>query len=218
MHPDTLPLAISALTLGFVHTILGPDHYIPFVALARARGWSLHRTVWVTLICGVGHVGSSVLLGLVGIAFGVLLARLTAIESFRGDLAAWLLIAFGLTYFAWGLRRATRPHSHHHLAPTDGETTSTNVTPWVLFLIFVFGPCEPLIPLLMYPASQLSSFTVLVTILAFSLATLATMTTAVILLHVGSLQIVSHSWHRFAHALAGLTILACGCLVKLGIA
>jgi len=27
---------------------------------------------------------------------------------------------------------------------------------WALFLIFVFGPCEPLIPLIMYPAAKLN--------------------------------------------------------------
>ena len=31
----------TAAALGFLHTILGPDHYVPFVALRRARRWTL---------------------------------------------------------------------------------------------------------------------------------------------------------------------------------
>ncbi|GAI12193.1 unnamed protein product, partial [marine sediment metagenome] len=40
-------------------------------------------------------------------------------------------------------------HSHVH-----DEKKGTSLTPWILFIIFVFGPCEPLIPLVMYPAKK----------------------------------------------------------------
>ena len=36
----------------------------------------------------------------------------------------------------------------------DGVRDGGSMTPWVLFTIFLFGPCEPLIPLLMYPAAK----------------------------------------------------------------
>ena len=65
-------LAAAAVTVGSLHT-LAPDHWIPFAALARARGWSSGRTLRVTLLCGFGHVTVSALLGLArppGSAFG----------------------------------------------------------------------------------------------------------------------------------------------------
>ena len=61
-------LVIAAASIGFVHTLMGPDHYLPFIVIAKARRWSLARTTWITLLCGLGHVGSSVLLGALGIA------------------------------------------------------------------------------------------------------------------------------------------------------
>ena len=108
-------IALAAVT-GFLHTIAGPDHYLPFVAMVRARGWSLRRTLRITLLCGAGHLGGSVALGLVGIAIGAQLAALEWLEGLRGDLAAWLLIGFGLAYTAWGIRQAlrNRPHTHWH--------------------------------------------------------------------------------------------------------
>jgi len=111
-----LALLGTAFTLGFVHTLLGPDHYVPFVAMSRAGRWTLKKTVVITLLCGLGHVLSSVLLGLVGIAAGVMLVRLEAIESIRGDVAGWLLLGFGLAYFVAGVVKAVRnmPHSHWH--------------------------------------------------------------------------------------------------------
>ena len=61
------PRAAIAVT----HTALGPDHYLPFVLLAQARGWSRTRAAWVTAVCGIGHVLSSLLLGTIGLALGV---------------------------------------------------------------------------------------------------------------------------------------------------
>ncbi len=74
-------------------------------------------TSWVTFLCGVGHILSSVLLGMLGIALGIAVTNLVTVESFRGEIAAWLLIGFGFAYMIWGIRRAIRnkPHSHTHI-------------------------------------------------------------------------------------------------------
>ena len=61
---------------------------------------------------------------------------------------------------------------HYHL---HGRKTRANITPWVLFTIFVFGPCEPLIPLVMYPAAQYNFFGVVLVTLSFGLMTILTM-------------------------------------------
>jgi nickel/cobalt exporter len=118
---ELLLLCGTAASLGFVHTLIGPDHYVPFVAMSRVGRWSLRKTLVITVLCGVGHVLSSVLIGLAGLALGVAVFQLERIEGWRGDLAGWLLVAFGLAYLFWGLKRAWRhqPHSHFHAHP-DG--------------------------------------------------------------------------------------------------
>ena len=171
MDRSLLVLPGTAATIGFVHTVLGPDHYLPFIVLSKARGWTPRKTVLVTALCGVGHVLSSVILGLIGIVVGVALFKLEIIESVRGDIAAWLLMAFGFAYFVWGVHRAVRNRSHEHSHAHEAgivhshfhghtgehshvhDAKSRSVTPWILFLIFIFGPCEPLIPILMFPAA-----------------------------------------------------------------
>src|SRR3954467_7769160 len=99
---------INAAAVAVIHTLVGPDHYLPFIVLSRARKWSLPKTAWITLACGIGHVGSSIVIGLIGYALGASLKHLNIIEEFRGQVAAWILIVFGLVYAAWGLRRARR--------------------------------------------------------------------------------------------------------------
>jgi nickel/cobalt exporter len=237
-------ICATAAGLGFLHTLLGPDHYLPFVAMSRVGGWSLTKTTVITLLCGVGHVLSSVVLGVVGIAVGIAVFKLETIESVRGELAGWLLLAFGLTYFAWGVRRAVRnkPHTHLH-AHADGTThhhehvheenhahvhalpyargtdkrDGGKMTPWVLFTIFVFGPCEPLIPMVMYPAAKGSMWGVALVTLIFGAATLATMTTIVVLAYIGTARFRFAHFQRYSHAVAGLLVVACGAAIILGL-
>ncbi|MFM7845635.1 MAG: hypothetical protein ACKPEY_15600, partial [Planctomycetota bacterium] len=107
MSPTTALLG-TAVWIGFIHTLFGPDHYVPFVAMARAGQWTRRKTLAITLLCGLGHVAGSVALGLIGIALGALLLKLEWIETVRAEVAAWLLLAFGLLYFIYGVVRAIR--------------------------------------------------------------------------------------------------------------
>jgi sulfite exporter TauE/SafE len=192
-------------------------------------------------LCGVGHVFSSVAIGTVGILLGTMLFRLQAIESFRGELAAWLLIGFGLVYLGWGLLQAVRDaprvhsrgpgestiHSHRHgmdycdlhgpfqITSAEGQKKQS-ITPWVLFLIFVFGPCEALIPLLMVPAANSSYLAMAAVVAAFATATIGTMLVTVTLILNGLRWVAFSRMHRYSHALAGCAILFCGLLIKFG--
>jgi ABC-type nickel/cobalt efflux system permease component RcnA len=234
MTSDLAMLLVAAASIGFLHTLLGPDHYIPFIVMAKAQKWSMTRTALITVLSGAGHVLSSVVLGFVGIAFGVAVSRFKLFESIRGDIAVWALIAFGLVYTVWGIRKAIRnkPHEHVHLH-SDGEAHDhehthreehlhvhekggkvVNLTPWILFTILVFGPCEPLIPILMYPAAK-SSFTGLAAVVfVFSFCTIATMLTLVFVSVYGLSFIPGPRWERYSHAIAGATIFFCGVTIQ----
>jgi nickel/cobalt exporter len=227
-----LVIAGTAATLGFIHTVLGPDHYLPFIVMSRARNWPLSKTLFISFLCGLGHVLSSVILGFLGIALGVAVFKLENIESFRGSIAAWLLIGFGMAYFIWGLRQAikNRPHEHSHFH-ADGEKhehehvhksqhvhvhgeKKKNITPWILFTVFVFGPCEPLIPLVMYPAAKHNTGGVVLVALAFGLATIVTMLTIIAVMSWGVSFVRLGKLERYAHAIAGAMILVSGISVQ----
>ncbi|MBA7691456.1 hypothetical protein ES703_100001 [subsurface metagenome] len=229
MTAELSALVITAASIGFLHTVLGPDHYLPFIMMSWARKWSRVKTMAITFLCGLGHIASSVVLGLIGVSLGLAVKKLEVIESSRGNIAAWLLIAFGLAYLVWGSRRAyrNRPHKHTHVHTGEAEhghphshhlehshvhngKSSSSITPWALFAIFVFGPCEPLIPILMYPAAKNSFFGVLLVALVFGTATIATMLGAVLLANAGVNFLPLAKVQRFAHVIAGATILFCG--------
>ncbi len=229
MTQELLILTMAAASIGFFHTLMGPDHYLPFVVMARAKRWSLWKTTWITSLCGLGHIGSSIILGIIGVVLGVAASKLEVFESHRGNIAAWLLIAFGLVYFVWGLRKALRnkPHKHWHFHKNESnhihdhvhtnehthvheEYSAINLTPWILFTIFVFGPCEPLIPMLMYPAAKSSLFGLALVTSVFGLVTIMTMLSIVLISYLGINFLPVGRLERYTHALAGATICLCG--------
>jgi sulfite exporter TauE/SafE len=225
-------LSATAISIGFMHTLLGPDHYLPFIVLSEAKKWSLRKTAIITFFCGIGHVLSSVILGLIGIAVGFEVKKLVAIESFRGNIAAWLIIAFGLVYMAVSIRNLmkNKKHSHahfhlggeshshehdHHFKHTHiHEDETFNSTPWILFIIFIFGPCEPLIPLVMYPAAQNNIRGAIIVSLLFSIVTISTMMTIVLIFKLGLSKINLKPMEKYANLLAGSMILLTGLAIQ----
>ena len=215
---ETVALSATALSVGAIHTLLGPDHYVPFVAMSHAGGWSAGKTLRVTVACGLGHVAGSVALGLLGLALGVAVMQLELVEAVRGDVAGWMLVAFGAASLAWGLYAAVRGQDHRHNDRDEAVAATAGVwTPWLLFLVFVFGPCEPLIPLLIYPAARADGLAVAAVVGAFAAATLGTMVVAVMAMRYAAAAARVPRLERFSHALAGMAILTCGLLVKLGL-
>lgn len=233
MEGSTLLLAGTAVTIGFIHTLVGPDHYLPFIVMGEARGWNIRKTMFITFLCGLGHVLSSVIVGLIGIAAGLSISKLEFFESFRGNMAAWLLIAFGLVYMLISIRSLYRrkKHSHGHMHP-DGTahehdhdhlsghshvhvTDRKNMTPWILFLIFVLGPCEPLIPILMYPAAESNISGVILVSLLFSVVTIATMMAIVLAFRLGLSRINMKPLERYVNVIAGATIVVSGLAIQL---
>ena len=218
----------SAIGVAFVHTLIGIDHSLPFVVLGKANGWSLRKTLGLTTVCGIGHVLSSVVLGLLGIGLGTAVASLEVIEASRGTLAAWTLIVFGLVYAGWAFarrRRGTRHthqhdglvHSHADARPTHRHSTpsaTAAITAWSLFIIFVLGPCEPLIPLLMIPAAAMGTGVVVLVTVAFGVVTVATMLGLVTLAYYGLRLQRMHWLEQHAQVMAGLAIAASGVAIR----
>jgi sulfite exporter TauE/SafE len=232
MNESITLLSVTAISIGFIHTILGPDHYLPFIVLSEAKKWTFRKTMFITFLCGLGHVLSSVILGLIGIGVGISLQKLVALESFRGNIAAWLFIAFGLVYLVISIRNLVRKrrhsHSHFHIGGEHHshehnhslehthvhETDVVKTTPWILFLIFIFGPCEPLIPIVMYPAAQSNVSGAIIVSLLFSVVTIATMMSIVLAFKLGFSRINLKPVEKYSNVIAGSMILFSGLAIQ----
>jgi nickel/cobalt exporter len=82
------------------------------------------------------------------------------------------------------------------------------------FFHTLFGPCEPLIPILMYPAAQDSIFGLILVTAVFGSATILTMLGVVLSATMGISFLPMARLERYNHALAGATIFLCGIAIQ----
>jgi nickel/cobalt exporter len=125
-------IALTGFTVAFFHAAI-PTHWLPFVLVARARGWTRAKTIALTLCAGVGHV---------------------ALTSLLGVAIAW----FGFQHHALGSHHqpsAECGHEHDHThweeELKDTPLTSTRSGDWTamsgLFLMLTLSPCEGFLPI-----------------------------------------------------------------------
>lgn len=225
MNSEISYLIITAITISCLHTLTGPDHYIPFIALSRSKSWSVNRTIFWTVICGIGHVGSSVILGLIGVAFGWSFGKISWLENVRGGISSWAMLMLGIAFTTYAIVQLRKKNLHKHFdVNNDGSLyvyehdhqtviypqQKRKVTPWVMFIVFVLGPCEPLIPLLSFPAAKHSLLDITVLISVFTFFTLLTMVVMVLLGYYGISLFKTKKLERYVNVLAGLTVVVCG--------
>ena len=194
---------------------------------------------------GVGHVASSIVIGAAGVGLGAATDSLLRIESARGELAAALLLGFGLAYTAWALwprrrrsggegAQATVLVQGAHAAadarrggedtpvpaagtkPDAGRGGAPGLTAWALFVVFVLGPCEPLIVLMVVPGLAGDWLAAAAVAAVFGLLTVGVMLAAVAAAWYGLGRLRRPGLHpgdRLAHAAAGLVVMASGAAV-----
>lgn len=242
MSPELSVLLVTASTLGTVHTAVGLDHTLPFVLLGRARTWSLAHTLLVASLCGLGHVLSSVVIGLLGATLAIGLASLHWFEETRAGWAATGLIVFGVAYSIkalWDIR-VKSPHRHVHIhsdgtvhrdlhghgaSPAHGSPHAhlSSLTharrggvTFALFVVFLLGPCEALLPLMTAPSLLNDPGSSLLVALTFGGATLLTMNVLIALGWYG----LRSSWliklEPHMHWLAGVIIALSGIGIQFG--
>ena len=165
------------------------------------------------------------MLGLGGAALGWSITKVKWLENIRGGIAGWALLIFGLLYGLWGLWRAFSNKTHKHFDTYDDGSIYVyehqhgmavqpaerhKVTPWVMFIIFLLGPCEPMIPLLFFPAAKSSWHGMLLLIIVYTFFTLITMIVMVVIGYWGIGFLKTEKLEKYMHALGGLTLFICG--------
>ena len=212
MINDTIVIAGSAASIGFVHTILGPDHYLPLVAMAKTNGWSAPKTASYVAVCGISHLLGTILLGSLVFLLGFAFLNIETLQSLRGDFAGWFLLSFGAMYFAWGMNWAIR---ERRMASKQKNSNFARCTPFALFLFFILGPCEPLIPLMSLGPENTEVFSSILVVSAFCGATILTMLVCVMFFYYGVSRFsIFLRFENYMHAATGLIVFLCGCAIQ----
>ena len=195
-----------AAGVGVLHTLAGPDHYLPLVAIGQSRSWTLRRLVGATVGLGLIHCAVSALLvvGLMSLWGSV--ASDTLVDA-MATTSAWLMVGTGVALMvaAWRRRRIGPPR--------DGRAGLV-----LLSLVFLVGPCEWLIPCALSAGAEHGLWGALGVCAVYTLCTVSTMVTAVTVIQAGLHRVVrqTKTGPAFGGLLAALTCAACGTLMLLG--
>ena len=197
MTEEIALLTASTATAAALHAALGADHYLPLAAVARQRRMSMPGVLALALGAGSAHIGVTALLAA--------LAGWYAAHSAWGTThVAWsvaALIAAGILYAAQDLPYWRARAKHRNLAG-----------PIVVAAAVALGPCEPLLPLLLYPAvSGIASVWLLTGV--FASVTVATMAVMLVAVSCGLHRLRWPAWapaRRYGHVAVGAVLVACG--------
>ena len=210
--PSTL-FAVAA-GVGVLHTLAGPDPYLPLVAVGRTRNWGLRRLAVAAVGFGLVHCATSVLLVVGLLSWWQSVASEALVDS-MAVVSAWLMVGTGLALMAATWRRHRRASS---ASSQGGPSRDGRIGLVLLSLVFMIGPCEWLIPCALGAGAQFGLWGALGVCAVYTTCTVSTMVAAVAVTHAG-LQRVMPS--RVAGSAAGglvaaVTCAGCGTLMLLG--
>jgi nickel/cobalt exporter len=175
----------TATATAGLHALI-PDHWLPFVAMGRARNWSVAKTLALASASGSLHVILAIGLGLVTYRLGHPGAEALArwIGQTLGVLSSCALVLFGLVYGAGSWLRERRHHpaagessagepGHHHGHLLE-RWFQGNLSGASLVLVIGASPCALAFPILLASAANLGPGGVVLVSAGFGFATMAT--------------------------------------------
>lgn len=201
--PDSSSLTVIfgfAATAGVVHTLVGPDHYLPLVAIARERRWSAVRAALVAMGFGLAHCLSSMAL-----VFG--LAATAGALDVLASTAAWLMVGVGCCMVALAIRRRRAP---------AGKTGVTRIVPVLAGLAFLIGPCEWLIPVATTTLGSLGVVAALQVCVVYTFFTVGTMLLATAVGTYGLARLAPRNSSVAGSVMGGVVCAVCGVTMVLG--
>jgi len=108
-------LLAATFTLAATHTV-SPDHWFPFVMVGRANKWKISWVLALAALAGIGHVGTSVAIGLIGVFAEKGVSK--DIAEVLENATPLLLIIFGFGYAAYAYyKQRVGAHGHSHGIP-----------------------------------------------------------------------------------------------------
>jgi nickel/cobalt transporter (NicO) family protein len=104
---------IGSLILSTIHALI-PNHWLPLVAVGKTEKWTQNQTLWATIITGVAHTLSTIVIGIV---VGLIGYKLSASYSVISEaIAPSILIGLGIIYVIFDFRHYNH---HHHVKPLE---------------------------------------------------------------------------------------------------
>jgi len=206
---------IGSLLLSIIHALI-PNHWLPLIAVGKAEKWTQPQTLWATLITGVAHTLSTILIGVVvGLIGYRLAAGYTVISE---TIAPAILVVLGMIYLMLGFRPHYHHHHHHDIkspVPSEGKKRSGYVAILAsLSLAMFLTPCVE-IEAYYFQAGTIGWIGIFIVSAVYLFTTLAIMLIVVYAGMKGAASFRSHLLEHHEKQITGAVLIALGILAFL---
>ncbi|MEG4225235.1 hypothetical protein QUA35_03535 [Microcoleus sp. N9_B2] len=199
---SVIKILLGSLALSIIHALI-PNHWMPLIAIGKTENWSRSETLRATVITGVAHTLSIILIGIVVGLFGYKLAA-TYVEAAK-VIAPLVLLVLGIIYLLAELDSSRKQHHHHHHVETVNLTTKRSQFQIlaVLGTGMFFSPCIE-IEAYYFSAGTIGWIGILVVSVVYLVVTVLGM---VLLVDLGmkGVNALEEKLHFFEHHEQGLT-------------
>jgi len=199
---ESLPL-LYTFTLSLLHTLI-PSHWLCFVLVGRAQGWSRGRTLSITAIAGLIHVIANVTLGAALAIAGRKLMEHH--EHLLTQISAAILIVLGAIYLGAHLLHA----GHHH---EQDKSVTGKAAILALSFSLALSPCSASIMLLIVATAGAGWSTILSIAAVLLVTTVGVMLLLVGLTSLGVERLQFSVFERYEKLILGLVLVAVGSLI-----
>ncbi len=207
MRAQALLLVAAVAGVGVLHTVM-PDHWVPITIMARQRAWSKGATARAAFQAGVGHVLSTLAIGVVVWVAGAAFARRFGVLV--DGAASLALIGFGLWFALAGWREMrgeehghdhAHPHAHDHSHDAGGRAG--------LLIVLGSSPMVEGIPAF-FAAARYGFALIAAMALVFAAGTIATYVALCVLSSEGLGRVRLGALERYGEVLSGVLIALVG--------
>lgn len=192
-------LIIGSALLSLFHALI-PSHWLPILAIGKQEAWPAKKVMGVTLLTGLAHVLSTVLVGIALALLGGVMAD--KVETFTHWISPAILVLWGAYYIY-----AHYYHHHFHLHP---QKSSLGMVASLTLAMF-FSPCLEIEGYFLAAGPYGWPFVALLS-LVYAVLSISGMLIWVWLAQHGLHRLNWHAWEHNAGIITGLTLLASGAL------
>ncbi len=191
----------GSLIISLLHALV-PSHWLPLIAIGKREQWSLQEVTNITLISGLAHGLSTVLLGAILSLLGNTLDE--RIKFFAGIIAPVVLILIGLLFIY-----RHHIHKHFHLDESLKKKRTKKAMVAALVIAMFFSPCMEIEAYFLLAGAYPAWLTVFISFL-YLVITLLGMLLLVRMAYRGLLKLNWHSLEHNAGIITGITLVITG--------
>jgi putative Mn2+ efflux pump MntP len=201
---------IGSLILSTIHALI-PNHWLPLIAVAKTEKWTQYQTLLATVITGVAHTLSTIIIGFV---VGFIGYRLSSDYTFISEtIAPLILVGLGVIYIIVDI---SGHHHHHHDHATVTRPGKAGKSRWIailasLGLAMFLTPCIE-IEAYYFQAGTIGWIGIFIVSAVYLVTTVAIMLALVYLGMKGAGTFRSHFLEHHEKRITGIVLIALGML------